>query len=645
MSDRRSQTGQGGEALGRILEAVAEALGGRDRLRAVQAFHAAGTTTFVTAGPVHICGHWRCWCRTSTASCREEINIAGGIRFERVLKTAQGTGWKHGPNDQAMPLADQDLADLTGLAFLLSGSWLFANRIGGEIRILEDVPSRKTQLLECLPKGGTAFTVRLKNSLPEEIAWSSTPAQDPLLQHVRYTRPIAEKLAGPELDAQSGDGASSPLIRFLDWAEMDGISVPSRFEEVSNPAQKKVFRISRFEVNPTIPEGFFEKPEPMRPRVRFPAGRQSVKLPFRFAEHRTIVDVQVDGQGPYPFFLDTGTSSSLMDRGLARRLGLKTLCKFSGNLGGGQGVTRVDLVQGVDLLIGDLAIRPRNLMVIDIDAIARRAAGLSIYGILGGSFIQNFVVDLDYEKREVTFFNPASHSWAGKAHRIKIVVPSGVPFVEMQSSPPQGVRQAMMVDTGADMCLLFTKPFVEQQGLLEKVSPSISTVTFGIAGELEMQVGRLAEALLGPIRIERPLAALALQSKGTLGQAGFAGILGGQVLSRFKVRLDYGTGWMSLDPLPHSNLPYGFDESGLVLVGKPPAYLSFEVVFVVEGSPAAQAGLQKSDEIVSIDGRPSREVLLPDLTAALRESGRTFELGVRRGGKLLSLRFVTRELI
>ena len=166
----------------------------------------------------------------------------------------------------------------------------------------------------------------------------------------------------------------------------------------------------------------------LTPVVQFPTGRDSVTVPFQLIDDRTIVDVKVEGLGPLPFFLDTGTSSSLLDTSLAEMLRLKSRGEFSDNIGGGGGETKVDLVQDVTLQVGGLVSRHRNIMAIKIDSIAHRAAGLDIFGILGGSFIRNFVLDLDYERQEVTFFNRASHTWKGQGDRIKLAVLSGVPF-------------------------------------------------------------------------------------------------------------------------------------------------------------------------------------------------------------------------
>lgn len=634
-------SGSATESLSRVLEGVAKALGGRDRLKEIKAFHVVGSATFISSGRVHICGHWSCWFRLSQGY-RQVVEIAGGTRFEQVFDSSQGQGWVLGPDNRVSPLASREQAGLAGIVSLLSGAWLFPNRFAGRIRWLGEDLHPGSQLLEYLPDTGDGCRIRLKNSLPEEISWLSAASSDPALKSTHSSR-IASRTVDAKAAASSDSSQSS--IRLADWTERHGVRIPSRIEQITSPALKKLLHIRNFEINPSIPDRLFAQPQPLPPTVQFPAGRDSVTVPFRLVDDRTIVDVKVNGQDPLPFFLDTGTSSSLLDRSVAKRLGLKPLCEFSGNLGGGPGTTRIDLVQGVDLQIGALVSRPRNMMVIDIDPIAHRTAGMNIYGILGGSFIRDFVVDLDYQKKEVTFFDPATYSWEGQGEQIKIAVLSGVPFAEVESAPPQGIQMVMMLDSGAHFSIIFNQPFVEKHRLLEKVSPSISTVTFGVGGEARVQVGRLEEAVLGPLCIERPVAGLALQDQGTLGETGFAGILGAQVLSRLKVRLDYGGGWMTLKPTPRFATLSDYDKSGLVLIDKPPEYKRLEVVFVVKGSPAAEAGLRKGDEIVSINRQPSDGFSLPELKDALREPGRKFEVGVRRSGKALSLHFVTRKLI
>jgi len=69
-----------------------------------------------------------------------------------------------------------------------------------------------------------------------------------------------------------------------------------------------------------------------------------------------------------------------------------------------------------------------------------------------------------------------------------------------------------------------------------------------------------------------------------------------------------------------------------------------EVVEVVEGSPAARAGLRPEDLIVEVDGRPMSDVGDLQRLMVAETIGRVLEAQVIRGGRTLSLRIVPVEL-
>jgi S1-C subfamily serine protease len=69
-----------------------------------------------------------------------------------------------------------------------------------------------------------------------------------------------------------------------------------------------------------------------------------------------------------------------------------------------------------------------------------------------------------------------------------------------------------------------------------------------------------------------------------------------------------------------------------------------EVVEVVEGSPAARAGLQAEDLIVRVDGRPMTDVGDLQRLMVADRIGRPLEVSLVRHGRHLSLRLVPEEL-
>ena len=103
-----------------------------------------------------------------------------------------------------------------------------------------------------------------------------------------------------------------------------------------------------------------------------------------------------------------------------------------------------------------------------------------------------------------------------------------------------------------------------------------------------------------------------------------AGSLGSQVLSRFVVTFDYPHRRVFFAPNPDASKPYDTRTFGLSVEqvnnapGKPVV-----VVDIAPGSPAAAAGVTLYDQILSIDGQPTRELGLTEVRRRLSPAAGT----------------------
>jgi C-terminal processing protease CtpA/Prc len=76
--------------------------------------------------------------------------------------------------------------------------------------------------------------------------------------------------------------------------------------------------------------------------------------------------------------------------------------------------------------------------------------------------------------------------------------------------------------------------------------------------------------------------------------------------------------------------------SGVTLAGDPPDNERFRVMVVAPDMPGAQAGLQRGDAIVEVDGRPAKEITLEEMRQLFRSDGQR-KLTVDRAGKRVKL--------
>ena len=133
-----------------------------------------------------------------------------------------------------------------------------------------------------------------------------------------------------------------------------------------------------------------------------------------------------------------------------------------------------------------------------------------------------------------------------------------------------------------------------------------------------------------------PPPVLKLKSKNTAN-------IGTDTLANFVLDFDYGNGviWFTHEP-GYVSLP--FNRGGLRAIKEGPE--SFRVTLVLPGSPAAEAGIERNDQIVAIDGVQAAQMSGRDFTHKLVQPvGSELALKLRRGNEEREVRMRLIEML
>ena len=123
------------------------------------------------------------------------------------------------------------------------------------------------------------------------------------------------------------------------------------------------------------------------------------------------------------------------------------------------------------------------------------------------------------------------------------------------------------------------------------------------------------------------------------------GQIGGEVLRRFRLILDYSRQRVILEPNKHLAEPVEADMSGFELVAEGADLKTLTINEVLANSPAAEAGLQEEDELIAINRRPVTEFSLEQIRQMLKREGKEYSLKLKRGSQTLQVRLKMRRLI
>jgi aspartyl protease/PDZ domain-containing protein len=377
-------------------------------------------------------------------------------------------------------------------------------------------------------------------------------------------------------------------------------------------------------------------------QVTLQAAGKVARFPFELNGNMIFLPVRVNGSKPLSFGLDTGAYLSVINTPIVEQLGLKTAGRAVGFGAGGQ-------VPSLQLPDVTLDISGATLKDLDLSGMAlgsiENSLGRPMDGILGAEFFKRYVVELDYEKNEITLYEPADFVYSGNGESLPLTFYHNHPYIRAKVSLPgiKPVEGEFVIDAGSNFPIILLPSFIEGNNLRQSLPPTITTFGRGVGGEIRMPIGRASSLELGKLKLERLVTAF--PSNGWFGEQGKAGNIGSAVLRRFKVIFDYSRNRMILEPNKFFPDVFEHDMSGLSLVTESPAFKVVRINRVLAQSPAEEAGIKQNDEIVSVNDRPAAEFKLVALREMLRQPGRTFSLQLKRGADILSVELKTRRLI
>jgi len=316
---------------------------------------------------------------------------------------------------------------------------------------------------------------------------------------------------------------------------------------------------------------------------------QGVTLPMQLDEVHASIEVTVNGR-PARLLLDTGADQIVLSASAAKRLGLPV--RSTGTPGSGAAATYIASTTAIaDLGAGAIHRRKLTAYVVPFPE-------EFVYdGVLGTPFFATVLTTLDYQQRTVTLRSHAPLELSSDGVQIPMRIESGKVLVLASAA---GVTGWFCVDTGAGNALTFFTPAVKQYRLRDAFSPSVHTITgVSAGGYTRGTLVRVPNVTIGPFALNQVVAELSEAEQGAFASAQYAGNLGGELWSRFKVTFDYASRQMSLTPNDALTRPFVGPRSGLAasLVDG-----VIQAVDVVAGSPAAEAGLSIGDVIVAMNG-------------------------------------------
>ncbi len=376
-------------------------------------------------------------------------------------------------------------------------------------------------------------------------------------------------------------------------------------------------------------------------------------IPFELHANLIVVRLRINNSDTLNFILDTGVSVTLVsDPKVASDLGLVSLRKVKIAGAGGEGDISASISLGSTIRIGHIRADNVPILFLSEDLLALSDyIGVPIHGVFGYDLFNRFVVGINFETKQIAFSLPSRHRYNQRREGIKLPITiedtkpylSAMAIVEDNISVPIKV----IVDTGAGHALSLDLSSNEQIRLPDKVVRS--QLGRGLSGVINGSLGRLDRLKIGEFVLDNVVTSYPDSSsfKMSSRNGGRQGNVGCELLRRFKVTFNYADNYMALKPIKRRlKESFEHDMSGLEIRARGKDYRTYVIDRIQEGSAASEAGLQEGDEIMFINGLPSRDIPMNELYKLLqKKEGKEVKLLVKRKNELIYTHFFLRRII
>ena len=266
---------------------------------------------------------------------------------------------------------------------------------------------------------------------------------------------------------------------------------------------------------------------------------RNVKVKFRLAggaQPLILLPVQVNGDGPFEFILDTGAGTSLLSSDLAKKLKIKIISTKEGQSAGGK--ISVSLAKVDSLAVGQAKLDDVDVGIVDLTHIGN-TIGTKIDGDVGYNFLKHFRITIDYHDCEIRLDEPRRIQRLGRSSKAEVpmrLASLAKPLLLVNVHANGHGPFQFAIDTGTSTTAIAPE-LAQQLGL--KSSP-VGPLTTGGA-QVNVTAGTLESFKVGRAGVD-DLVVVAADFFATLSQAVGAkldGIVGYNFLRNFRVVIDY----------------------------------------------------------------------------------------------------------
>ncbi len=328
------------------------------------------------------------------------------------------------------------------------------------------------------------------------------------------------------------------------------------------------------------------------------------KFPFRQLTGGVII-VQAkfnELTEPFNFILDTGSGAISLDSSTAAEFNIAHIPsgKF---INGIAGSSEVDYTKNNKLVLPGLTVDSLDFYINNYDILSS-VYGEKIDGIMGYSFLNRYIVEINYDSLNIEVYTPGRIEYPKKGYLLHPLF-TALPIQPLIIKDARTINANFYIDTGAGLCFLMSKQFQDDSMVLKKRRKPVEIQVQGLGGRKRMLLTIIKQIQIGPYKFRKIPTDILNDEYNATSYPFLGGVIGNDILRRFNVILNYNKREIHLLPNSHFTDDFDYSYTGLNMY-----YIEGKIVLdeVINKSPADRAGLKKDDIVIAINSNFSNDI-------------------------------------
>ncbi|NND79468.1 MAG: PDZ domain-containing protein [Maribacter sp.] len=328
---------------------------------------------------------------------------------------------------------------------------------------------------------------------------------------------------------------------------------------------------------------------------------QIEEIPFELKNGIILLKVNInDNTEARTFVFDTGATSDLLDSTTANTLGLKA--NYKENASGAGGTKSYEVILNQKLTLQNIIeIDSTHLVLTDLTKIKDKLER-DFDGIIGYSLLKRYIAKIDYESQKILLYDKIENVDTIGYATIPFEFTNGIPIPQFDISITlnngESFTDRILFDSGASLTLFINTPYNEKNKLSQKAGKSLISEFENLHDKSISEDIAIKSMNIGGFNLSEMVISIANDKYGVSSYKDYLGILGGKVISRFNLILDYSSSLLYLKPNNKFGESFEFPLSGIRL-----KKLDSGIIIdkIGKTSSAYEKGIRKGDKLISIN--------------------------------------------